>query len=299
VNDSPQWTVGGVTITTVIERHNRLPVGDFIPAAAGRAFPGDRAWLSPWALDQAGQLRFVIQAFCLEAEGRKILVDTCIGPRRLPGAYADLADDGSFIEKLTAAGFGRDDVDTVLFTHLHFDHLGWNTILEHARWVPTFRQARYVVAAPEYDHCNAASAEEKAQSNLHSFDDALQPLFAGGVVDLVPADHRLSDAIRLIATPGHTPGHVSVAITSGGESALITGDCAHSPVQLEEPGWYSVADADPDQSSATRRRLVREYADTPVLILGTHFPPPTAGHLVTVDGAVRFRPAPGGSVSTL
>jgi glyoxylase-like metal-dependent hydrolase (beta-lactamase superfamily II) len=293
MTDNPQWKVGGVTVTTVIERHNEMAVGDFLPAAAGEALAGHREWLSPWALGEAGQLRFVMQAFCLETDGGKVVVDTCIGPRQLPEIYADLSNDGSFIETFTAAGFGRDDVDLVICTHLHFDHVGWNTILVNGQWVPTFRKARYVVAKPEYEYWKAASEEEKA-SNLPTFDDALLPLFEAGVVDLVEVDHRVSDSIRLVSTPGHTPGHVSVSITSQGESALITGDCAHHPVQLEEPGWYSLADADPDMSSATRQRLVRQYADTSVLILGTHFPPPTAGHLVTTDDGVRFLPvAPG------
>jgi glyoxylase-like metal-dependent hydrolase (beta-lactamase superfamily II) len=290
MNANPRWRVGDVTLTTVIERHNEMAAGDFIPAAAGEALPGHREWLSPWALGKAGQLRFVMQAFCLQTGGGKIVVDTCIGPRRLPGIYAGLSNDGSFIDTLAAAGFGRDDVDVVICTHLHFDHVGWNTILENGQWVPTFRKARYLVAKPEYEHWHTASEEKKASSDLPAFEDALLPLFDAGVVDLVEADYRVSDAIRMVSTPGHTPGHVSVGITSQGESALITGDCAHSPVQLEEPGWYSVADADPGVSSATRQRLVREYADTSVLIFGTHFPPPTAGHLVTTDGGVRFQP---------
>jgi glyoxylase-like metal-dependent hydrolase (beta-lactamase superfamily II) len=289
-NGSQRWTIGGVTVTTAIERHNQAPAAGFIPGAAAEDLAGRRAWLSPWAVGEAGQLRFAMQAFCLAADGRKILVDTCIGPRRLPGAYAGLADDGTCIGPLTAAGFGRDDVDLVICTHLHFDHVGWNTVLENGTWVPTFRKARYIVAKPEYEHWSAASEHERASSNLHSFDDAILPLFAAGVADLVEADHQVSDAIGLVPTPGHTPGHVSLSIASRGERALITGDCAHHPVQFEEPGWSSVADADPAMSSATRRRLAREYADTPALVLGTHFPPPTAGHLVTTDAGVRFQP---------
>lgn len=287
-----QWRVGDVTVSAIIERRNQIPASGFLPTATDAALAGQLGWLSPWAVSEDGQLRFVIQALGLHADGRKILIDTCIGPRRLPEAYAGLANDGSFIEALTAAGFGRNDVDVVICTHLHFDHVGWNTIADGGTWVPTFRKARYVVARAEYEHWNGASASERAASDLHSFDDAVLPLFAAGVVDLVEADHQVSAAVRLFPTPGHTPGHVSVAITSGGDRALITGDCAHHPAQLAQPGWHSVADADPVMASATRRELARAYADTPVLIIGTHFPPPTAGHLITVDGAVRFRPVP-------
>src|SRR5258707_12383481 len=137
----------------------------------------------------------------------------------------------------------------------------------------------------------AASEEERASSNVLNFDDTVVPVVKASVADLVEPDHRVSDAIRLVPTPGHTPGHVSVSITSQGAAALITGDCAHHAVQLAEPDCYSLADADPDMATATRQRLIREYADTDVLVIGTHFPPPGAGHLVTTDSGVRFQPA--------
>lgn len=146
------WNVGSVTVTRVIEHRTELAVGDFLPTADGEALARHRDWLSPWAVGDAGQLRFVIQALCLESNGQKIVVDTCIGPQKLPGIYAGLSDDGSFIKALAAAGFGPYDVDLVICTHLHFDHVGWNTILEDGEWVPTFRRARYVVARPEYEY---------------------------------------------------------------------------------------------------------------------------------------------------
>jgi glyoxylase-like metal-dependent hydrolase (beta-lactamase superfamily II) len=292
MNGNQEWKIGDITVTTVIERRTEVPRGDFLPTTTDDGLARHRDWLHPWALDDAGQLLFVIQALCVEAAGQKIVVDTCVGPRQLPEIYAWVANDGSFIKALAAAGFGRDDVDLVICTHLHFDHVGWNTMLEDGKWVPTFRKARYLVARPEYEHWKATSEEEKAASNVFNFDDAVTPLFDAGVVDLVGTDHRVSDAIRLVPTPGHTPGHVSVRITSQGEDALITGDCAHHPVQLAEPAWYSVADGDPEMSSATRRHLIGEYADTPVLIIGTHFRPPAAGHLVTDEGGVHFRPLP-------
>lgn len=284
----PRWTVGRVAITAVPERVNEVPVEDFIPAAAAVAGAGDREWLRPWALDD-GRLRFAIQSFAIEADGRKILVDTCIGARPLPAPYEDLSGDGSYLEGLTAAGFGRDDVDLVICTHLHFDHVGWNTVAEEGRWVPTFRRARYLIVREEYEHWQSVPEAERLTSNLLTFDDAVVPLFAAGVADLVPTDCRVSDSVRLVPTPGHTQGHVSVSVTSEGEQALITGDCAHSPVQLEDPAWSSVADADPAAATATRHRLARDYADTSVLILGTHFPLPTAGYLVTTGHGVRFR----------
>jgi glyoxylase-like metal-dependent hydrolase (beta-lactamase superfamily II) len=286
-----QWKVGDTTVTMVVERHNAIAAGDFIPGAAGDALARHRDWLSPWAVSDAGELRFVMQALCLDTGDKKIIVDTCIGQRQLPEIYAGLENDGSFIDALAAAGFGRDDVDLVISTHLHFDHVGWNTIWEDGQWVPTFRRARYVIARREYEHWMATPEDERASSNVLNFDDTVVPLVRAGVADLVETDHRVSDAIRLVPTPGHTPGHVSVSITSRGDTALITGDCAHHAVQLAEPHCCSLADADPDMATATRQRLVREHADTGVLIVGSHFPPPGAGYLVTTDGGVRFQPA--------
>jgi glyoxylase-like metal-dependent hydrolase (beta-lactamase superfamily II) len=288
MGEEGHWRVGAVTVTRMIERRTELAPSDFLPSANDLQLAAHADWLKPWALDDAGQLLFAIQAIGVEYAGQKIVVDTCVGPRRLPEIYAWVANDGSFITALTEAGFGRDDVDLVICTHLHFDHVGWNTILEGGRWLPTFRRARYLVAKTEYDYWKAASEEDQASQSVFNLEDAVTPLFDAGVVDLVDTDHRVNDAVRLLPTPGHTPGHVSVRIGSGGEEALITGDCAHHPVQLAEPDWFSLADNDRGLSSATRRRLIADFADTRVLIIGTHFRPPTAGHLVTEDGRVRF-----------
>jgi glyoxylase-like metal-dependent hydrolase (beta-lactamase superfamily II) len=294
MGSGPRWTIGDVTVSALVERRSETPLG-FLPSASQETIAAHRGWLRPWALGEDDQLRFVIQALCLEVGGQRIVVDTCVGPRRLPEIYAWIANDGSFVEDLGAAGFGRDDVDLVICTHLHFDHVGWNTIREDGGWVPTFRRARYLISRPEYDHWRGMSEQEHAAGTVFNFDDAVTPLFTAGQVDLVDladADHRVNEAVRLVATPGHSPGHVSVRITSRGEDALITGDCAHHPVQFAEPDWYSTADIDAGRANATRRRLVREFTDTGTLIIGTHFPPPGAGHLVTDGGRVRFRPVP-------
>jgi glyoxylase-like metal-dependent hydrolase (beta-lactamase superfamily II) len=275
----------------IIERSNEMEAGDFIPDAAGDTLARHREWLNPWAVSDRGGLRFVMQALCVDAAGTKVVIDTCIGPRKLPEIYAGLENDGSFIGELAAAGFGRDDVDLVISTHLHFDHVGWHTVREDGQWRPTFRKARYVIVRREYEHWLAVSEEDRVPQNVINFDDAVVPLVKAGVADLVEPDHRVTDAIRLVPTPGHTPGHVAVRITSGSAGALITGDYAHHPVQLVEPHCCSLADADPAMAAQTRRRLLREYTDTGVLVIGSHFPPPGAGHLVTTPNGVRYRPA--------
>lgn len=154
-----QVQIGNVLITRVIEQHTLLSPDDYFPTGSIERLVGHGAWLKPWALDRDDQLKFVIQALCVQDGDQKIIVDTCVGPRTLPEAYAFIVNDGSFIDTLTQAGFGRDEVDLVICTHLHFDHVGWNTILEDGNWVPTFRRARYVVARPEFEHWQATTPE--------------------------------------------------------------------------------------------------------------------------------------------
>ena len=125
-----------------------------------------------------------------------------------------------------------------------------------------------------------------------TLDDAVRVVIDAGLADLVPPDHKVTDDIRLELTPGHTPGHVAVRIESNGEQALITGDLAHHPVQFAEPSWAAAPDIDTAQSEATRRRLLAEHADTDTLVIGTHFAPPCAGHLVTDGDGFRFDPVP-------
>ena len=284
-----QWKIGRVTVARVEEQATAIPALAFLPSATPELLDRHAEWMAPWAFD-GDNLVLSIQALCVESDGRKVVVDTCVGQRPLPEMFGQMADDGSFLTALDDAGFGRETVDTVICTHLHFDHVGWNTMLVDGQWVPTFPNARYVIARREYEHWRDASTELRNASSAVTFDDAVTPLFDPGVVDLVDVDHAVTSEIALEPTPGHTPGHVSVRIRSLGEEAIITGDCVHSAIQFAEPQCGLIVDTDPDGSAATRRRLVDDCVDRPVLVIGTHFPPPTAGHLITTPTGVRFRP---------
>jgi len=285
------WVVGNATVTPVVESDAALPAAGFFPMSTPEALARHEEWLAPWALGPEATIRISIQALCVRSEGQRIVVDTCVGQRPLPEMYAAMSNDGTFLNALSEAGFAAESVDVVICTHLHFDHVGWNTRWEDGRWVPTFPNARYVLARAEYEHWRDATPEARAGASAITFDDAVAPLFDFGVVDLVDVDHRVTGEVSLVPTPGHSPGHVSVRIRSAGAEAIITGDCVHSPVQLAEPEWGIVVDSDPQQSCATRTALVAECIDRDVLVIGTHFPPPTAGHVVSgPDGSPRFRP---------
>ncbi len=280
------WKVGAVTITRIVEVE--LPVAyderrPFLKEARPEALAAT-PWLYPDFVTPEGALRLSIHALLVEAPGLRLVVDTCIGndrPRKFLGGRP-LATP--FLEHLAQAGWAREGVDAVVCTHLHVDHVGWNTLLENGRWVPTFPQARYLIGRAEYDYWSAEGDDEQ-QAILS---DSVKPVFDAGLVDLVAMDHRLSAEIRLTPTPGHTPGHVSVAIESEGERALITGDAMHHPCQLAHPDWSPPFDVDRTASEATRRKLLEDVADQPVLVIGTHFAAPTAGRVKRDGAAYRF-----------
>ena len=179
---------------------------------------------------------------------------------------------------------GNEDIDLVVLTHLHFDHVGWNTILKDGKWVPTFQNARYLMGESEWGFWKDED-DPYAPEAKH---DSILPIFEADLVDLVDTSHVVTDEVRLIPTPGHTPGHVSVVIESQGEQAIITGDLFHHPLQMAHPDWTDSADVNGKLAQETRAKFLDSYADTPTLILGTHFAAPTAGHIVRDGEVYRF-----------
>lgn len=270
-----QWQIGKVKITRVIEME--VTGGSrFILPQATREEVSKIDWLSPHFADADGNLIMSIHALIIETPTRKMIVDTCIGndkQRSVPN-WTNL--QLPFLEDLQSAGYDRYEIDTVMCTHLHVDHVGWNTMLVDGHWLPTFPNARYLMGETEFNYWDKTAPDEL---NGGIMEDSVRPVFDAGLVDLVAMDHRISDEIYLEPTTGHTPGHVSVHIESEGQEALITGDCIHHPCQIERPEWASPVDFDQVASTDTRHALMRKYADRDILIIGTHFATPTAGHL--------------------
>ena len=279
--DSPHlsWTVGDVTIIRVEERGLAIEPRFIVPGLTPDVVDPLREWAAPFVTED-GRMLLSVHAFVVVDGATTVVVDTCVGPHRdrpLPG-------DDAFVDRLAAAiDGGLDAVDVVLCTHLHFDHVGWNTRPDGDRWVPTFPNARYLFAREEVAYLRAED-----HHGLHEV--AIAPILEAGQAELVDPDHRIDASLRLTPTPGHTPGHVSLVIESAGASAIITGDCVHNPVQFRHPELAADPfDWDTARSSATRRALVSTLTDSGTLVLGTHFAPPTAGRLETgPDGAIRF-----------
>jgi len=272
--NSPQiWRIGDVTIQRVVELEVPVPYRPHSPFI-GEASPerlAELPWLYPHFVTPEGHLLTSVH-------------DTCIGndkPRRMTGNHP-LAT--SFLDRLEQVGSPAGSVDAVLCTHLHVDHVGWNTRLVDGRWVPTFPNARYLMGRIEYEHWSQAQGSE----TVAVMQDSVRPIVEANLVELVAADHRVSDEIRLVPTPGHTPGHVSVRIESRGQQALITGDIVHHPCQIGRPQWATAFDSDREAATETRRQVLGELADSDVLVIGTHFAAPTAGRITRDGDGFRF-----------
>lgn len=284
MTDNLSWTVGDVSITRLQEIELPVPYNPawpFLPDATPAALaeiPG----LEPYITADGG-LILSFHALLVDAPGLRLVVDTCFGNDR-EHAYLGKALQTDFLERMESLGWAPDSVDAVICTHMHFDHVGWNTRLEDGRFVPTFPRARYLVCDREYEHFTANLAGDDI--TLHA--QALQPVADAGLLRRVAPDHRLSPEVSLLPTPGHTIGHVSVAIESRGQRALISGDFLHHPCQLPRPHWNTTFEHDPVQSVATRLSVLDELATSGTLLIGTHFPAPTAGHVVSDGKAWTF-----------
>jgi glyoxylase-like metal-dependent hydrolase (beta-lactamase superfamily II) len=278
-----RWVIGSVTVTRIVEMEVAGGTRFLLPDAT-REVCLDHGWMQPHFMDSDGNLIMSIHALVIDTGSRRIVVDTCIGndkDRPIPG-WNQLQT--SFLDDMAAAGYPPETIDTVMCTHLHVDHVGWNTRLIDGEWMPTFTGARYLMARPEWEHWS--TSDDPTYGPVIA--DSVQPIVDRDLHELVDVDHRICDEVSLLSTPGHTPGHVSVLIESGTQRALITGDSFHHPVQMARPDWCSSADTDSAQGEATRRQLLERLSgtDADVLVIGTHFPTPTAGHVrVTADGS--------------
>lgn len=293
-----RWQVGAVRITQLVELTNVRPP-NFVFRNLDQEEVLRQTWLRPHFATSDGKLISLTQSFILEYDGQRIIVDTCIGndkDRKNP-AWNKLSLP--FLEQLCEAGFSPQDIDVVLCTHLHVDHVGWNTRLVGDRWMPTFPNAAYFFGRTEWEHWSRHDNPElegdmppevavNVMEARRVYDDSVRPIVEAGLHRLVDPDHRINDAVSLTPTPGHTPGHVSVCISSQGQEAIITGDLIHHPIQCADPGIASNFDYDVAQARATREQFLARYADCSTLVIGTHFAEPTAGRISRHGSTWRF-----------
>lgn len=288
------WQVGRARVTSILEKMIEPEVMvDVVPSLTPEALRAI-AWLHPHYVDGDGRPISAVQAFIIEADGKRILVDSCIGDSKDLDALMPVWSrlQTGFLAQLSAAGFAPDTIDMVVCTHLHADHIGWNTMNVDGCWVATFPRARYLFGRQEFETTDfSAPGGNGGGANMAPiYLESIQPVIEAGLMDLVETDHQLCSSARLVPTPGHTPGHVSVLIESDGQSAMISGDWVHHPAQLAHPDWPSRYDADPQQANATRIAMLEQMEAEATLLVGSHFARPSAGRVVNHGAGYRLAP---------
>ncbi len=281
-----RWQVGNVTIHRVVDlNRSTMGVGDLLPSAPADALD-KLPWMKPHFATDDGQLIISFHAFVIKTPTRVVVIDTCVGNDQQTNLEMFNNLKTPFLENFRATGLRPEDVDVVFCTHLHVDHVGWNTRLENGRWVPTFPKARYLFDKTEFASLKTNGEERGFGAN---YPVNIVPVMEAGLADYIDAkDYVICDEIRFISTPGHTPGHASVLISSKGQSAVITGDLMHSPVQCALHDCPSMPDDDKVQGAETRRAFMERFSKEGAMVLGTHFPPPTAGWFEPEGSAWRF-----------
>ena len=283
------FSFNDLSIERVVELE--VPFADaltFLPGLQPEVLAENQSWLAPTGLDPNGKLIFCFQSYVVRTPHHTILIDSCVGNHKDRPAFPamHMKSDETYMRALASVGLAVDDIDFVMCTHLHFDHVGWNTRLAGGRWVPTFPKARYLFAEREYAHWT----EQHAKTPIPYFADSVLPIVEAKRADLVRSDHALDDHVRLLPTPGHTPDHFSVCLGRYGDDAVITGDLIHSPLQARYPELSMRADYDPKQAAMTRRQFLERYCDTKALCCTAHFPSPSAGRITPWGDGFRFLP---------
>lgn len=281
-----KWTIGEVEVFQIVE----LEAGQIIQEVIKKATPEniqDIRWLIPNFANEAGELKALVQSFLIKSDNKNILVDACSGNDKV---RTDVPEWGNlqtdFLKRLRNVGATEEDVDLVICTHLHFDHVGWNTKLEDSVWVPTFPKAKYLFAREEYEYW-AQKPDKEIADDKAAFDDSVVPIVKSGLAELVDVDHKIDQHVSFIPTPGHTPYHVSVLIESQNQRAIISGDLFHHPCQIAKPEWTTAADTLPDKGIVSRQRISDQIIDTDTLLVGSHFANPVAGRVASSkDGCI-------------
>ena len=287
-------TVGDFQIGRIAElEFPAFPATEFLPAATPEMVAqARRAWPSRISAD--GKVVMSFHSFVLRTGRHTILIDTCCGKSR-PGREQFDKGRADYLGGLARLGVKPEDVTHVMCTHLHWDHVGWNTKLVDGQWVPTFPNAQYVMAKREYDHWNAVYAKDKdnaanIHANIHAmaFEDSVQPIMRAEKALLVKDDYELDKGVALAPCPGHTPGHVVLNVASAGKRGVFVGDAIHHPIQLMFPDLSTRADSDMDQARASRKTLLDAHAGSGTLVMPHHFATPTCGTIERAGDAFGF-----------
>jgi glyoxylase-like metal-dependent hydrolase (beta-lactamase superfamily II) len=277
----PQWRSGDVSLTRIVESEGPLlSPFELLPDCTPDHIASNLSWLAPrFYAPEAALLVITIQSFLIRAAGKTILVDACSGDhkdRRRP--FFDRREWG-WLEKLEAAGVHPEDIDFVLCSHLHVDHVGWNTRLENGTWVPTFPNARYLISKREWDYWRSNPGVASLARTGDFISDSVTPVVQAGQAELIDDRHGFSDCINIEPGHGHTPGQFTVRLGGGGKEAILAADVMHTPLQLRYPHWSTHFCVDPKLARQTRQDFLKRHCNGP-MVLSAHFPSPTGGRIL-------------------
>jgi glyoxylase-like metal-dependent hydrolase (beta-lactamase superfamily II) len=280
-NLSAPIQIGNITIHRIVEQEGPFfNAMSFFPDITKELLDQNRGWLQPRFLDAEDRLMLCIQSYIVKTPHHTIMVDSCVGNHkpRPTRPFWNMMNTDRYEKNLAAAGFSVNDIDFCMCTHLHTDHVGWNTRLENGRWVPTFPKARYVFADRELAYWTQRQKDDA--STCPWITDSVLPVVAANRVDIVKSAHAFNDLVTLIPTPGHSIDHYSVHVGKSGTDAVITGDMIHSPLQARYPELGMMADYDSKQAGQSRRELFGRFCDTQTLMCTAHFPSPSTARVV-------------------
>ena len=272
-------TAGDLTIHRIIEQETTfLPAQDMFPGLTADVLAENRAWMQKaGALDDKDVLILCFQSYVVKTPHHTILIDSCIGndkPRPQRPKW-NMKTDDTYMRALAAAGLSVGDIDYVMCTHLHVDHVGWNTRMQNGKWVPTFPKAKYVFAKTEFDYWT----ETHAGTPVPAIGDSVMPIVEARRHEVVGDEAAIGDHVRILPTPGHTPGHSAFRLGRGKDDAVFSGDLMHSPIQTRYPELSPKFDVDPVEAGKTRRSFLERYCDTDTLCCTAHFPSPSVGKI--------------------
>lgn len=280
--------IGDIRIDRIIELETHFDPFEFLPELTKDQLDSNRDWMIDCGAlhPETGQLIFVMQSYLVRTPHHTILLDSCVGnDKRHPNRPSwHMRSDDTYLRALAAAGVSVDDIDFVMCTHLHPDHVGWNTKLENGRWVPTFPKAKYVFSDKELAHWTAQNAENE----IPYMTDSVLPVVEAGLVQQVSSDYAFDDHIRLQPTPGHTPDHYAVHMHSGDHHAVMCGDLIHSPIQCKYPETAARPDFDKALAKQTRRAFLEATCESGATMCTAHFPNPSIGKVKQAGEAFRF-----------
>jgi glyoxylase-like metal-dependent hydrolase (beta-lactamase superfamily II) len=268
-------TVGEATLFRVEEMVDTSFTGrGFFPAFDPEVLRPHLDWLVPrYYIAERDALVFSMHSWVVKTGRHTVVIDTCVGndKDRMPRAHWH-ALQTPFLDRLRASGTAPEDVDYVMCTHMHADHVGWNTRLVDGRWVPTFPKARYLFSRIEYEHWMAHPDPNPIRRN--AIHDSVLPIVEAGRADMIEDGHEVDGAFTVELAPGHTPGNIHIRLASRGAEAMFGGDVIHHPIQVYRPDWSTVACLDPAASAVSRRRLLETCSERGALLLPAHFPAP-------------------------